>query len=513
MHEKLGLNIETDKPRDKCAVVGIMSIKNSDVAPLTRFALHAQQNRGEDGAGIAVLDKYSGTFRDYKGLGLVLAQALPEGKLEEEGLSGSVAIGHNRYATAGKRRDDATSREEKIKCLQPYVVGHDRRSLAGAHNGNIPDKHLATLKQELPSGIPFQSDTDSEVISWRILFAEGKTWREKIINGFDGVVGAYSYVVATDEGDLFGVTDPLGIRPLTYAETENERILVSESRGLEYVPGIKKKIEIENGQLVHIRSDGSVTIEQMFPKVQMARCMVESLYLAHPYSEEDGEEIRTIRERMGMALARERPFSTDYTIVGIPDSGREIAEGYARELGLRTEELIKKDRYRPGRTFIKNSTSERYRDLDLKFTISSAVRGKKLVTIDDTKIRGNTTKKLNARLREMGAEEIHELLASPPFQDICDKGVDIPTHDELIALRNDGAGNYTSRSYQEIAEEVGADSVYYLSQEGLIGVKGQRWSSCTNCMTGVDPVEQLLNSRPDAYRQILLPANRWLTSA
>ena len=496
---------EIDKPRDKCAIVGAMSLNGENVAPMTRIILHAQQNRGEDGAGIAALDAYSGTFRDYKALGLVLAQAFPDGKLEEEGLMGSVAIGHNRYATAGKRRDEVSTDKEKIECLQPYTVSYNRRSISVGHNGNIKQKYVDQMKRELPPDIPYQSDTDSEVPAWRIIFAPGETMRDKVINGFDGIIGAYAYVVATDEGEIFGITDPLGIRPLWYAETENERFLVSESRGLEYVPGMRRIEEIQGGKLVHIRRDGSMTVDQLFPEAQMARCAVEALYLSHPFSYEGGMEIREKRRRMGIALAKERPFPQGYTVVGIPDSGYEIAEAYAEELNLQMIQLIKKDRYRPGRTFINNSMSQRDYDLDLKFTISRAVEGRKLVGVDDTGIRGKTSSKLNERLRQMGALEIHDLKAAPHFVEPCDKGVDIATRDELIALESEGRGGYRERANEEIARETNADSVYFLSKEGLEWALSEERGSCMNCMGGVDPVGRLLASNPDAYRQILLP--------
>ena len=487
---------ETDKPRDHCAVVGVVSFPGYDVAGLVRLALHDQQNRGEDGSGIATFNAYAGNFRVYKDVGLV-AQAFPEGKLEEEGLSGGLAIGHNRYATSGSKEDNL---RDKSSCLQPYVVGFEKRSLALSHNGNIPEKYLPRLKSELPPGVPLQSDTDSEVIAWRILFAKGDSWREKVINGLNGVVGAYSLVIATDEGDLFGVKDPRGIRPLVFAQTKDGAALVSESRGLEHIKGVIEAREVGAGEMVHITRDGNIRIDKIFPEINTARCLVEPIYLKHPYSKEGDREVRGIRERMGGVLAREIVFPEEYIIVGVPDSGIEIAEGYSRALGRRTEPLIKKDRYRPGRSFISQSEGRRDEVLELKFTISDSVSGRKIVIIDDSVIRGKTTKRLIASLRERGAAEVHVLSGSPKFIDICDLGVDISTLGELQALVRNKGDEFEVKSDEEIAQDIGADSIHYLSIEGLISaIGGDREDFCTHCLSRVHPISSLGESLVDVY--------------
>lgn len=482
-------NLEVDKPRDHCAVVGMISTANRDVAPHVVLSLHAQQNRGEDGSGISVFDHFAGNFRTHKDLGFV-ADALTDEKLAAAQISGILAIGQNRYATSGnKDKGD----EDKKQCLQPYVVSHDRRSLALSHNGNIPERYLKELRDALPPGIPFQSDTDSEVVAWRIMFAKGASWQEKIANGLSGVKGAYSFVIATDEGDLFGVKDPQGIRPLTVAQTNDGYALVSETRGLEYMTDeIKNKREVLPGEMVHIDKNGALTTLQLFPHEKTARCLVESIYLKHPYSYEGDREVRTIRELMGEGLAREFPFPEDFVIVGVPDSGIEIGDGYARALNRRADILIKKDRYRPGRTFISDSSAKREKALELKFTISNDVRGKKLVIIDDSVIRGNTTKRLVAALRARGALEVHVLSGSPPFIDICDLGVDIATLAELQALKKNGGPDYVLKTNKEIAEEIGADSINYLSLDGLINaIGGPESDFCTNCVTRKHPIDDL----------------------
>ncbi|MBI4091851.1 MAG: amidophosphoribosyltransferase [Candidatus Levybacteria bacterium] len=489
--------LEIDKPRDYCAVVGVVSFVGHDVAEVVRLALHDQQNRGEDGAGIATFSAYTRTFRVYKDVGLV-AQAFPEGKLEEEELAGSLATGHTRYATSGSKEDNL---KDKSSCLQPYVVGFNKQSLALSHNGNIPEKYLARLRSELPPGVPLQSDTDSEIIAWRILFAKGDSWREKVINGLNGVVGAYSLVIATDEGDLFGVKDPRGIRPLVFARTQNGAALVSESRGLEHIRGVIEAREVGAGEMVHITREGNIRIDKIFPEMNTARCVVEPIYLKHPYSKEGDREVREIREKMGEALAREITFPQDYTIVGVPDSGIEIAEGYARALGRRTEHWIKKDRYRPGRSFISQSEGRRDEVLELKFTISDSVSGRRIVIIDDSVIRGKTTKRLIASLRERGAAEVHVLSGSPMFIDICDLGVDIATLEELVALGGNGGNEFLVKTEEQIAtEEIGADSIHYLSLDGLIeAIGGKKSDFCTNCLTRLHPIASLGESLVGVY--------------
>lgn len=486
--QESSLFLEADKPREHCAVVGMISFSDRDIAPFVKLALHATQNRGEDGSGIAVFDSYSRMFRNHKELGLV-AQVYPE-DLSQINISGSLVIGHNRYATSGTKNMEP---EEKRRFLQPYVVSYNGRSIALAHNGNIPEKYTQELRGKLPGDIPFQSDTDSEVIAWRIMHAEGNSWREKIKNGLSDMKGAYSLVVATDRGDLFGIKDPQGIRPLVFAKTEDGFAFVSETRGLEYFGReIREKREVQPGEMIHVMPNGETASFQLFPRRHTARCLIEPIYFKHPFSQEGGREVRDIRKRMGRNLATEFKFPEDFVVVGIPDSGLEIADGYAQTIGEYQENLIKKDRYRPGRTFIADSDGLRDEMLELKFTISDSVAGKKLIIIDDSVIRGKTTKKLISSLRERGALEVHVLSGSPPFINICDLGVDIATLEELQALKKNGGPAFIQKDNAEIALEIGADSINYLSLDGLIeAIGGRQDEFCTNCLTRVHPIDSM----------------------
>jgi amidophosphoribosyltransferase len=478
---------ETDKPRNKCSVIGAISFTGRNVAPDVRLGLHATQNRGEDGSGISAVNAYKGTISVQKELGLVL-HGFPQGKLDAEGINGSVAAGHNRYATSGSKESDMSAQR---KALQPYVVTFQGKSLSLSHNGNIPNEHLKGLKDELPEGIPFESDTDSEILAWRIMHAKGLTFREKIKNGLSGVKGAYSLAITTSDGELFGIRDPLGIKPLAMAWVNDGIAIASETEGFAYMEDATDIREIGRGEMISANIHGDVNIEKIFPETKGARCVVESIYLKHPFSLESGVEVREIRERMGEELAKEFHPPEEAVIIGVPDSGLDIAEGFARKLGRRTSELIRKDRYRPSRTFMNYTSVSRGDNLELKFRVSSAVEGKEVVIIDDSVIRGNTTKKLVNKLRQMGAYKIHVLSGSPQFIEICDMGVDIATKDELIALKRTDNG-FVNKSTSEIAGEIGADSIHYLSLEGLTkAINGGEQGFCTHCLSGQHPIREL----------------------
>lgn len=499
-HTELARRVEIDKPVDHCAVVGVVSFSGRDVASDVRNGLHATQNRGEDGAGIAVLDKPSGIYKTHKDAGLV-AHVFPSGRLKELGLSGFLAVGQTRYATSGSKEHEL---EDKASCLQPYVVGDETGSIALAHNGNIPREHLLRLIQELPSHVKLQSDTDSEVIAWRLFYASGKNFREKVANGLSGVVGAYSLVIGTSEGDLFGIKDPRGIRPLVFARTSDGVVLTSETSGLRYMSRVTDVQEIANGEMLHVDKYGNIRIDRIFPKINTAKCVVEPIYFKNPFSMEGNYEVREVRERMGRMLAQQFQVPADGVIVGVPESGFEIAEGYAKALERNSIHFIKKDRYKPEedfpeRTFIGDSDEDRDLALELKFLISPSVVGNKLYIIDDSIIRGNTTKKLIRSLREAGALEVHVLSGSPPFVNVCDLGVDIASLEDLAAVKMDGDGPEL-KSMEEIAEYLGADSVRYLSLEGLVtAIGGKKHDFCTGCLDGANPIEQIGDYHEQLY--------------
>lgn len=498
MLEVLGPNLEeSDKPEDHCAVAGIVSFAGRDVSRDAIRSIYKQQNRGQGGSGIAAYDSFGGDFKLHKGLGLV-SDVFHQDSVQKYSLSGSLVIGHDRYATIGnKDKPDA----EKVLSLQPYVVKQGRRSIAVAHNGNIPEEYLRELRDQLDPNTPLQSDTDSEIIAWRIMQAEGDTWKQKIINGLAGVKGGYSLVIATDEGDLFGIKDPLGIRPLVFAKTFDGAAIVSETHGLEDMNGVHDKRELKNGEMVHISPDGKIEFTQVFPQIKTARCIVEPIYIKHPNSREGKLEVSEIRYRMGQRLAQEFPVPENFVVIGIPDSGLEIARGYSDESGRKNySSLIIKDRYRDGiRSFIQDKDEDRLAVLKGKFSVSERVSGLSVLLTDDSMIRENTAPVVIEKVLAMGAEKVYIGFGSPMFKHTCDLGVNIEDRAELGALEKIGT-EYRIKTFEQIAKEIGADKVYFLSLEGLEdSIDGEPQGFCTNCLTGEHPISKLVSEERDIF--------------
>lgn len=479
--------LELEKPRDHCAVVGSISFSGRDVSNDVVLGLGSLQHRGQDGSGIAAYRAYQRRFATHKDIGLV-GKVFPDtSTLERYDLQSGLAIGHNRYATSGAKDDR--------RALQPFLIERDRRSLTIAHNGNIPDRELWRLRAELPRDVPLQANTDTEILGWRIMLAEGETWEAKVKAGLLGVKGSFALVMATDEGQLIGVRDPWANRPLMLGHTADGAMLASETHGFERV-AVRSFEEVGPGEMV-VAYGGQVDIlPTLPPAAKRARCIVEPIYFAHTNSHEGNLENRIIRRRMGEELAREFPMGDIDIICGVPDGGTHIAQGYAHELGRHTDDVITKDRYGAGiRTFIQSSDVARKTAVDGKFSVSDAVEGKTVVFIDDSIVRGNTTKRLIARTRAKGAREVHALSSSPPFIEGCDLGVDIASQRELLGLQYQG-GTYRRRSAEEIAGIIGADSVGYLSLEGLVRATGRCQDEfCTHCLTGKHPIFDGQNHR------------------
>ncbi|MCC7366125.1 MAG: amidophosphoribosyltransferase [Dehalococcoidia bacterium] len=455
---------DSDNPREACGVFGVYA-PGEDVARLTFYGLYALQHRGQESAGIASSNG-SGTFSLRTGMGLV-SQVFDEEDLAF--LRGHIAIGHTRYSTAGG----------SLACnAQPIVVrehGTDAEIALG-HNGNLTNAD--TLRADLEAqGIVFQSNADSELIAHLLAMAPASSWEEKFHYVMRRIEGAYSLVIMT-EGQLFAMRDPLGVRPLCMGRLGDGWVVASESCALEHL-GVQMEREIEPGEVVQIDANGLRSFHPIAPLPKQAGCTFEYIYFARPDSRLSGQLLYPVREEMGAQLAREYPVDADI-VIGVPDSAIPAAIGYARAAGIPYREGFVKNRY-VGRTFIQPDQRIREAGVSLKFNVlDDVIRGKRVIVVDDSIVRGTTTPRVIGLLRKAGAAEVHMRITAPPIVSPCFFGVDMATKWELIAA---------NKSVEEIRQHIGADSLGYLSLEGLVKATSQRENQlCNACFTGVYPI-------------------------
>ena len=445
---------------ESCGIFGVYA-PGEDVARLTFFALFSLQHRGQESAGIATAD---GQRIDlHTGMGLV-SQVFDEDALSR--LRGDIAIGHNRYSTMGSSRPANT---------QPIVVERDGCSLALGHNGNIVN--AAYLRQDLTElGYEFHASTDSEVIANLILSSTEKSWVEKIRYAMRRLQGAYSLVILTRDM-LIGVRDPLGVRPLCLGAIDGGWALASESCALDQI-GAHFIREIEPGEVVLIDREGVKSFREGDGN-KRALCVFEYIYFARPDSVIGGQLLYPARQAMGGRLAQEYPVAADM-VMGVPDSATAAGIGYAQASGIPFCEGLLKNRY-VGRTFIEPDQRIRELGVKLKFNpLPEIIAGKRLVVVDDSIVRGTTTPRVVSLLRKAGAKEIHLRICAPPIRHPCFFGVDMATRWELIAAQ---------KSIPEVTDFVGADSLGYLSLEGLLQAVGlPREDLCLACFTGDYPI-------------------------
>jgi len=444
---------------ESCGVFGVYS-PDEDVARLTFFALYALQHRGQESAGIATADGKK--IRLVAGMGRV-SYVFNEDSLSR--LSGHIAIGHNRYSTAGSSR---------AANAQPIMVGEGDNTIAVAHNGNIINAEF--LYKELSEhGYTFRSSTDSEVIASLIHYTPGANWVEKIKSAMRRLQGAYSLVILTPK-ELYAVRDPFGVRPLSLGNVDNGWVVASETCALDHI-GATFDREVEPGEIVLINKNGvtSYTGE----KGRRGVCIFEYIYFARPDSVINGKLLYPVRQAMGMGLAREHPVDADL-VMGVPDSATAAGTGYARESGIPAVEGLIKNRY-VGRTFIE--PDQRMRDLGVKLKFNplpQILDGERVIVVDDSIVRGTTTPSVVKLLRKAGAKEVHMRVCAPPIRYPCFFGVDMATRRELIAAQ---------KTVPEIREFIGADSLGYLSIEGLLQAVGlPRENFCLACFTGDYPI-------------------------
>ncbi len=451
---------DRDGPRDECGVFGVYA-PDHDVARLAYFALFALQHRGQESAGIATCD--GGHMTTQRDLGLV-SQVFDERSLRA--LTGEMAIGHVRYSTTG-----GTGWEN----AQP-VYRHDRRPVALAHNGNLINA-VELYNELIEKGVRFRSTSDSEIIAALVSSHPAERIEDAVAAVMERLRGAYSTVVMTDDG-VVAFRDPAGVRPLCLGRLEDRFVVASESCALDII-GAKLMREVQPGELISLGQRGLET-RQAVESDRPAHCVFEHIYFSRPDSKLEGRTLQSVRGRMGEILAREAPADADL-VISVPDSGNPAAKGFARASGIAQDDGLIKNRY-VARTFIQPGQELRRHGLRMKFNpLPDVVRGKRLVIVDDSIVRGNTMRQIVQMLREAGATEVHLRMSSPPIRHPCHYGIDMPTSEEMIAH---------GRTVEEVAEVVGADSLAYLSLEGVYEAVGSgRATHCDACFTGDYPLE------------------------
>lgn len=449
---------------EECGVFGIYASRRSDLATSAYYALYALQHRGQESAGIAVND--DGVFRAVKGEGLV-SEVFSDNKLRSLG-EGNIAVGHVRYATTGAGLSQN---------IQPLLVNHHKGRMALCHNGNLSNSFELRKKLE-ERGAIFHTTTDSEVISYIIVQERLKTGsiENAVKAAMDVIEGAYSLVISSPQ-KLIAVRDPHGFRPLCCGSTEDGNIVfASESCALDAV-GASFIRDLLPGETAVVDKRGVRFDTSHCGLCPKRFCVFEYIYFARPDSVIDGASVSLCRRRAGSFLAKEHPVDADI-VIGVPDSGLEAAIGYAHESGIPYAIGFTKNKY-IARTFISPGQGSRERGVGIKLNpIREVVRDKRIVLIDDSIVRGTTCRRLVDLLRQAGAKEIHMRVSAPPFVKPCYYGTDVDSEDVLIA---------NHMSVEEIAREIGVNTLGYLSIENVRLLTGTDSGFCTACFGGGYP--------------------------
>lgn len=455
-----------DKPEEACGVFGVYA-PGEDVAKLSYFGLYALQHRGQESAGIATFEGEK--LHLYKNMGLV-SQVFNESILQQ--LKGDLAVGHTRYSTTGS---------SKVVNAQPAVSETRLGPVAVAHNGNLVNTN--ELREEITRRkFDFVSTTDTELIALAIASEVngGKDWLEASITAFQMCTGAYSLAIGTPIG-LMGVRDPHGVRPLvigTLGTNPQRYVLASETCGLDII-GAEYLRDVEPGELVWITDEGIASFHWS-KKPDRKLCVFEMIYFSRPDSVVEGETLYSYRLRIGRVLGSESYVDADI-VIGVPDSGIPAAIGFSQQSGIPYAEGLIKNRY-VGRTFIQPTQSMRESGIKMKLNpLKDVLEGKRVIMVDDSIVRGTTSRKIVKALRDAGATEVHMRISSPPVTHPCFYGIDTDNQDQLIAA---------TKSVEEIKEQIGLDSLAYLSWEGMLNAtKEDPNSFCSACFTGDYPIE------------------------
>ncbi len=455
-----------DHPREECGVIGVFA-PNEDVARMAFFGLYALQHRGQEAAGIAVADGQ--TISLYKGVGLV-SQVFTATTMAE--LSGHYAIGHTRYSTTGS---------SLLRNAQPFMIETIHGPLALAHNGNLINS--AELRNELMGqGMGFSSSSDTEVMTMMLARNGGTTWEERIKTAMKKWIGAYSLVILTRDC-VYAVRDPWGFRPLCIGLLPGGGHAVASETGALQTLGCEAIRDVKPGEVVSL-SNNALKVMQALPSMEpSAMCVFEHIYFARPDQTWDGINVHHVRQRLGEELAREITCNMGKNVgdvvIPVPDSSVPAAIGFSHVSGIPYNDGFIKNRY-VGRTFIEPTDSLRKRGVALKFNvIQENVLDQRVIMIDDSIVRGNTMGPLIKLLRNAGAKEVHVGITCPPIAHPCFMGVDMGRHEDLIAHR---------RTVDEICEHVGADSLHYLSVQGMMRAVQREDGFCQACFTGQYPI-------------------------
>ena len=455
----------SDSPREECGIIGVFA-PNEDVASMAFFGLFALQHRGQEAAGIAVSD--GETIRLHKDVGLVNQVFTPHNLAP---LVGSYAIGHTRYSTTGA----STARN-----AQPFLIETRHGPLAVAHNGNLVNAG-ALRKALLDNGVGLSSSSDTEVITMMLAGAAGDTWNERLKHTMPRWHGAYSLVILTLDGVL-AVRDPWGFRPLSVGLLPHGGWAAASESGALRTLGCEAIREVQPGEIVAL-SNSALSVHQALPPAPVqARCVFEHIYFSRPDSFWDGKSVHQVRQNLGRVLAEEDKAQNGIeadVVIPVPDSSIPAAIGYAAVSGIAYNDGFIKNRY-IGRTFIQPTDSLRKQGVALKFNvIAENVLNKRVIMIDDSIVRGNTTGPLVRLLLQAGAREVHVRITCPPIMHPCFMGVDMGKHSDLIAHR---------MRVEEIREHIDCHSLYFLSYAGMQKAVGSETGYCGACFTGRYPI-------------------------
>ena len=447
----IGIELDDDHPREECGVFGVYG--HPDAAALTALGLHALQHRGQEAAGIVTFD--GARFHSERRLGLVGDNFSKKSVIDQ--LPGSVAIGHTRYSTTG---------ETILRNVQPLFAELAGGGFAVCHNGNLTNG-LTLRRQLIAEGAIYQATSDTEVILHLVARSKRNRFIDRFIDALAQVEGAYAFVGITNK-KLVGARDPLGIRPLVLGRLDGHPIFTSETCALDII-GAKFEREVEPGEVIVVDNDGQMESLRPFPARKPRPCLFEYVYFARPDSIAGGRNVYEVRKNIGRILAEESPVFAD-VVVPVPDSGVPAAIGFSQASGIPYELGIIRNHY-VGRTFIEPTQSIRELGVRMKHSANRAViSGKRLVLVDDSIVRGTTSRKIVKMMREAGAKEVHFRIASPPIKYPDYYGIDMPDQEKLLAAK---------MSLEEMRDYLGVESLAFISIDGLYRALGEPGRNAT----------------------------------